>query len=397
MGSAFGFFAGGASSGISAGVEQTQKKQQLDAALRKEDLDRAKANLEAMFDSADAAMLSLADKAQLAGKDIPQAEISQIRTKVIESGMQLAEAMRNKYGDASLVNLVTSLSAKLGAGLTVAERAAEKGLESQAKAQGERAAGNLPSQQVVNLDKLDPQGKLLDTRTVNLTTEQGLLQFQQLIQEGYTKQVTGRTESDPSRLGKTQAGKAQERVANVDDQLALLAQVESLFRPEFLTIAGKAKGLTLKSLEKAGVELSQAHRDFLGDKADFASAAIEVINAGIKLMTGAQMSEKEAERLRKQFPDPENDSPTEFIRKLRLKQQQLRQARARTILMLRSGVQHEWGAAGENDAPEGWSIDEAMKKLNERANAAYQQALSENKSDEEARRIARDTLREFGL
>ena len=88
------------------------------------------------------------------------------------------------------------------------------------------------------------------------------------------------------------------------------------FDEKFLTIGGKAKMAALGAAEKAGLPLSDDFKAELAQFTEFKSGALADLNLYIKEITGAAMTVSEAERLRKTMPDPENDSPTEFLTKL---------------------------------------------------------------------------------
>lgn len=116
----------------------------------------------------------------------------------------------------------------------------------------------------------------------------------------------------------------QQKVLTAQDASVRLKRIQSTFDPELLTIGADIKGFVLSGLDKispklldvaesAGIENPKA---FLTKQTEFVQNAIENLNLYIKEITGAQMSEAEAGRLRRAVPDPDEDSPTQFKTKL---------------------------------------------------------------------------------
>lgn len=110
------------------------------------------------------------------------------------------------------------------------------------------------------------------------------------------------------------------------------------FDTEFLTIAGKVKFGALAMAESAGINLSDEMKSDLARFTQFKAGALDNLNRYIKLITGAAMTKSEAERLRKTMPDPENDSPTEFLAKLQNVYDQTLVVRQRAMLAIEQGV-----------------------------------------------------------
>ena len=91
--------------------------------------------------------------------------------------------------------------------------------------------------------------------------------------------------------------------------------------PSMQTFATRGEAYILSILEKGGVGLSADEEKLISDVSAYKQNAWDAANRYIKYLTGAQMSEAEAQRILKSFPDPrlglfEGDSPTEFKRKL---------------------------------------------------------------------------------
>lgn len=129
--------------------------------------------------------------------------------------------------------------------------------------------------------------------------------------------ITGSTETDLQIAGLTKPTitSLQESLIESGNQLDLLTSIGDTFQPEFLTFIGKGKAALFAIAEKAGVTLGKGGKQFLAEFSSFKRNALDGLNRYIKLITGAQMSEAEADRLRKAFPDVEKDSPTQFTSK----------------------------------------------------------------------------------
>ena len=116
-------------------------------------------------------------------------------------------------------------------------------------------------------------------------------------------------------------GQAETDILDIQESISDLEDIQRTYRPEFQTFATRAEASIKAVLEKGGKELSPEDAKLVGDVALYKQDAWDAVNAYIKYLTGAQMSEAEARRIMKSFPDPrlgltEGDSPTEYKRKL---------------------------------------------------------------------------------
>lgn len=191
---------------------------------------------------------------------------------------------------------------------------------------------------------------------------------------------------------------AEEQVVGIDDSLARLDAIRATFDKDFLTVGGKlaAKVTSLKA--KFGIgDVSPEEKQFLIKFADFTRNAIENINLSIKFLTGAQMSEKEADRIRLGSPDPGEgifggDDPITFKAKLDSVDRALRLARARKTILLREGINLDTlTQEGRNRQFEATTLDQVEKRINDRA----KQIRKENKgiSEDDMDRMLKE---EFG-
>ncbi|MAG24821.1 hypothetical protein CMI47_04505 [Candidatus Pacearchaeota archaeon] len=150
--------------------------------------------------------------------------------------------------------------------------------------------------------------------------------------------ITGTTEFDPSASDKVTLRKLEQSL--FDNQRALdgfvLASDE--YDPSFLTLGTQIKNFAVKAVEIAGLPISEEAKQGLRDFTAFRQRTSINLNAYIKAITGAQMSNPEATRLRKDVPT-QDDSPTEYKRKLGLTLERLQAVRSRGVAAM--------GAAGD--------------------------------------------------
>ncbi|MCK5446168.1 MAG: hypothetical protein KAI73_11145 [Rhodospirillaceae bacterium] len=141
---------------------------------------------------------------------------------------------------------------------------------------------------------------------------------------------------------KKATGTIQDKLINAREGLARISDIEQSFRPEFQQIGPRLGAAWSGIKETMGIDLDPTEQAQLADYSAFKMGAIENINRYIKEITGAQMSEAEAVRLRKGVPDPgdspwSGDSPTVFDSKLKAQTRTLRSAAARYTYALNNG------------------------------------------------------------
>jgi hypothetical protein len=135
----------------------------------------------------------------------------------------------------------------------------------------------------------------------------------------------------------------QQKQINAAEGLARIHQIRASFKPEYLEIGTRLNTAWAAGKEKLGFKLSESDEAVLSDFSTFQRLAIENINTYIKEITGAQMSEAEANRIRKAAPDAgegvfDGDSPTEFKSKMDDVTKQLTFAAARHSFALKQGL-----------------------------------------------------------
>lgn len=145
--------------------------------------------------------------------------------------------------------------------------------------------------------------------------------------------------------GLSDTGLTKKTTTDLQDQLLSstaasdrLGETIGKFDEEFLTIGGKVKFGALAMADKTGIPLSDEFKDELTKFTDFKSGALNDLNLYIKEITGAAMTNAEADRLRKAMPDPEEDSPTQFLAKLNKVYEETLVVRQRAQMALDQGL-----------------------------------------------------------
>jgi hypothetical protein len=150
-------------------------------------------------------------------------------------------------------------------------------------------------------------------------------------------------------------GDVEQKLYNINEGIARLDEIAESYDPSFLQVGTRAgaawsrwkdklQGTPLDKWVDMGV--SPEEREKLEEFSAFRRDALSNINLYIKEITGAQMSEKEAARLRKALPDPgegilDGDSPSEFESKWKSTMKNLRLSQARHIFYLNRGLKTE--------------------------------------------------------
>jgi len=137
-------------------------------------------------------------------------------------------------------------------------------------------------------------------------------------------------------------GKIQTDIKDLEQARSGLVNIRESFDPSMQTFATRGEAYILSILEKGGVGLSRDEEQLISDVSAYKQNAWDAANRYIKYLTGAQMSEAEAQRILKSFPDPrlglfEGDSPTEFKRKLDDAISQVEASLARNYYFLNKG------------------------------------------------------------
>ena len=169
-----------------------------------------------------------------------------------------------------------------------------------------------------------------DDPNLDVALRQGAVPFKANLQSGSVAEMGGKARD-------TIEGK----LFNAQELSSRLKYIEDTFNPEFLTVPTAIKMKGLSAMEQLGGNLSPEQEAELGAYTEFRQNAVENMNLYIKEITGAQMSEPEANRLRKGVPDAEKDGPTQFKYKMQNNIAKARAAQDRYAYLLERGIRPE--------------------------------------------------------
>ena len=127
-------------------------------------------------------------------------------------------------------------------------------------------------------------------------------------------------DSAPDMQKKT-AADIESKIVGGKEQLARMQAIYSEYKPEYQELGTRFKAAWTGTKAFLGMDVPQEDRIKLTEFKSYQRKAIENINLYIKELTGAQMSEKEADRLRLAQPDPgekwySGDDPITFKSKM---------------------------------------------------------------------------------
>lgn len=194
--------------------------------------------------------------------------------------------------------------------------------------------------------------------------------------------------------GKPAQNKIDEGLLDAGVRQQRLLTIERQFRPEFQQYVPRISAGWSSLKEKMGVDLSPEDKTFLTDFSAYKRNSINSMNEYIKSITGAAMSEAEAERILRGMPNPgqglfDGDSPTEFKAKMDDAIKQTRLAEARLVYIKRNGM-----SIGDV------SLERMPSLMNQRGGELEKLIRQQNGklSDGDVRKLVKRNLaQEFGL
>jgi hypothetical protein len=139
----------------------------------------------------------------------------------------------------------------------------------------------------------------------------------------------------PATVTKPTMAKLEETVFNSQGALDRLREIQRAWKPEYSTIKGRAQALLATGKDLAGVQLSDADKQFLQGYEGWKSEVLNNLNAYLKEASGAAVTPQEEGRLRGAMPN-ENDSPTVFNEKMARFVKNTTRAQARAFHALRN-------------------------------------------------------------
>lgn len=167
-----------------------------------------------------------------------------------------------------------------------------------------------------------------------------------------------------------------------------LQGIAQKFDPKYLTAGFKVKMKYLGTKEFLTGKLAAEDQAELSDYAAFTQDAYGRLNSYINEVTGAAVGSGEEEaRIRKGVPDPQKDSPTEFLAKLRNKIQEGRLFEARLAYIKSKGLKKLTDV----------KVDDVPRLMREREDQIYRENKFDKKNKDHQEIVKRVLAREFGL
>jgi hypothetical protein len=203
----------------------------------------------------------------------------------------------------------------------------------------------------------------------------------------------------PMTPGKTAGNKVDEDLLGVTRNLMQLDAISSQFKPEYQRFQDKI-GFEALKIKDSSVGLNNKEKKDLTEYSQYRRNAFNTLNEYIKSITGAAMTNAEADRILKGLPSPgtglfDGDSPTEFKAKLDDAVQKTKMSVARLAYIKRQGMSLEDGQ-GNAILP----LERMPALINERGKAIESElkAKEPNVTEKALQRAVRRQLGvEFGL
>lgn len=206
------------------------------------------------------------------------------------------------------------------------------------------------------------------------------------------------TQTGPMLPGKEAGNKIDTGLLDTTRSLMQLDQISGLYKPEFQRFSDKVGFAALK-VKDSTTGLTNKEKEDLTQFSQYRRTAFNSLNEYIKSITGAAMSEAEAERIRKSMPDPGDgifggDSPTEFRAKLDAGIADARKAVARFAYLKRNGMSLEDGLG------KGITLQRMPQLMNERGKEIEASLKQQNPNVDATsldKAVRRQLALEFGL
>jgi len=138
-------------------------------------------------------------------------------------------------------------------------------------------------------------------------------------------------------LGTGTKTQLEKDIISADSSIAAFNSIESSFKPEFLTVGGKVKAQAQRQLDKLGFA---NNTEFLQARSSWFSQAMSAFIAYRKWATGVAGGEKEMKQIAKAYPDPENNSPAEYIANLKQSRINQRKLKKRLTMFRSIGIEN---------------------------------------------------------
>ena len=200
---------------------------------------------------------------------------------------------------------------------------------------------------------------------------------------------------DADKIGKEARNELDKKELDLSENAARLQEINRLYRPEFQTIEGKFKMNWAALRDKIGsgkVQLAPEEKATLEQYAAYRAEAFDTVNSYIKSVTGAAMTDAEAQRILRGIPNPgtgifDGMSPTEFKAALDQTMRRVNLALARTAYARKTG--QAFGAI---------PLTKMEQVIRERGEGLRRDMINKGMSEDEATIEAKKAVRqEFGI
>lgn len=322
-------------------------------------------------------------------QDAEQAKMDIAADRMKELGSQVSGLIEQAYkaGDANTLQQLAPIANQLGMPIP------SQGAPQQTESFGDPYIGPLG-----NLLQKSSTGKVQKIGT----PARGMM-IESSPEGGFTVR-TGVPTGGGGQMTTSTRGQIEKQQIASSEGLARISQIVENYRPEWQEIPTRA-GLAWGSIkDKFGVNISEEDRQKLEEFSRYRQDALGNINLYIRDITGAQMSEKEADRLRKAQPDPgegifDGDSPSVFKSKLINQYKRLKAANARYTMYKNQGIDEN---TIKNMVERGQviSLDEMEQIINERGKELQQQLQLQNpnmNAGQIVEQVKARLAQEFGL
>jgi hypothetical protein len=206
-----------------------------------------------------------------------------------------------------------------------------------------------------------------------------------------------------NKLDKEAKNQVEKDLVAATNQLGRLDDIANSYRERFQTLEGKIKNRFNSWVDYLGFarkSMNPKDRQDLAEFTAFRRDAFENLNRYIKEITGAQMSEAEAQRLMRAMPNPgvglfDGDSPTEFKAKMDSVVRQTKLAYARMSYLRKNGFEGNADAAAK-----ALPLERMPGLIQQRTNSILQEMrqLNPGARQEDLAPLIRRRLRsEFGI
>ncbi len=173
--------------------------------------------------------------------------------------------------------------------------------------------------QMARLYKINPATALMiiNPRTGQpMPNEPLIAQKERMAKAGKTDVNVTAAGGDVVMPGVAARNELDKDIIGASSGIARLNAIQQSFKPEYLEVPNQLAMKGIEYANKLGLPVSDEQKARLTEFSRFRQDAYDNMNRYIKEITGAAMSETEANRLRKAMPDPENDSPAAFKAKI---------------------------------------------------------------------------------